>query len=171
MLTRSRRAASVIALAALFTVVAAAPASADVLQQPDLQVRKSGGSYLGNNVYNLDGAGQTIATKLKRKKTKTFEIQVHNDGVLPDTVQLAALPTFPGYKVKYFAGAVDITAALLAGTYETPQLLPLALNNHVIRVDVRAQRSAFLPLTIAVTGFSVLLSADIDLVRVNITPR
>jgi hypothetical protein len=53
----------------------------------------------------------------------TFGISVQNDGVLADRFMVKGTKSAPAnYSVKYFHGKKDITAAVVAGTFETPSL-------------------------------------------------
>jgi hypothetical protein len=89
--------------------------------RPDLWIgpRPAGGfdhvpkGYLGNDIYNTTGHGQTLRKDVPRGQTRTYFLRLFNDGALPAstfTLRAGALPT--GARVHYFHGDRDITASL-----------------------------------------------------------
>ncbi len=91
--------------------------------QPDGLIRNhGGGSFVGENIYNLTGAGQTATTRAPVGTTMTFDVRVQNDGNTVDSFMIMGPGSGGGAKVKYFDGSGDITAAVVAGTYTTPEI-------------------------------------------------
>jgi hypothetical protein len=92
--------------------------------QPDGLIRIKGGvSYIGDNIYNTTAAGQTSLTVVDPGKKATFNIMVQNDGnPLPDSFRILGQGGSASVSVRYYDGAGEITAAVLAGTYTTPVL-------------------------------------------------
>jgi hypothetical protein len=87
--------------------------------RPDGKVSLSKASgYSGNGVYNTTGAGQTKSVKVARGKSRTFYIQVQNDGDDLDTFTLKNVGTPKGgVSIQYFDGATRVTRQLMLGTY------------------------------------------------------
>ncbi|HET7689675.1 MAG TPA: hypothetical protein VFK41_04825 [Nocardioidaceae bacterium] len=91
---------------------------------PDVAVKKAGGSYVGGNVRNRTGAGQTITVRSKRGLTKTFYLLVQNDGNVPDSYSLVGTRSQRGFTTRYFRGSSDVTATVGAGTASSGVLAP-----------------------------------------------
>ena len=70
-----------------------------------------------------------------------------------------------GYAVKYFRGTTDITAAVVAGTYETPLLAPTATYLVTAKVTVKSTAAVGSKVTRLVTLTSVGNSAKKDAVK------
>ena len=80
--------------------------------------------YVGGGFTNA--ANMATAGYVARWATAAilFGISVQNDGTT-DKLKLKATSTnVAGYTVKYFKGATGITAAVVAGTYQTASLAP-----------------------------------------------
>jgi CSLREA domain-containing protein len=93
------------------------------VKKPDGRIRKGSGSFVGNNIYNTTGLNQTKTGSAARGSTITFGISVQNDATKADAFKVvAAGAATAGYTIKYFRGTTDITAAVVAGTYQTPSL-------------------------------------------------
>ena len=86
------------------------------LRQPDGQIATTG-AFLGNNVYNTTGKGQTRSLTVHRNNTGTFKIKVTNDGFATDTFSVKGPGSSGGFTATYKDGATTITAAVVAGTY------------------------------------------------------
>src|SRR5439155_7408168 len=107
-------------------------------RQPDNLIKNSSEStYLGDNVYNGDGTGQTKSQSVKAGRSATFNVMIQNDGSATDTFTVQGTGSSTGFTVNYYtgiSGGADITAAVSAGTYTVNNLGPSA--NQVIRVVV-----------------------------------
>ena len=64
--------------------------------RPDAQLSIGNGSFVGNNVYNVTGAGQTFALRQPRGTTRTFRVRVQNDGGAPSRWSSPAREAPPG---------------------------------------------------------------------------
>ena len=88
---------------------------------PDGKIkRSSSASFVGNDVYNLTAARQTVTATGRRGSSKTFVIREQNDGTVADTIRVKGQGPKPGFSVHYLAGitgTTDITAAVEGGTY------------------------------------------------------
>jgi uncharacterized membrane protein len=74
-------------------------------------------SYIGDNIYNTTGFNQTGAATTAAGTTKTFVVNVQNDGAVTDSYRLKGAASSTGFTVKYFSGTTDITSAVVGGTY------------------------------------------------------
>jgi dipeptidyl aminopeptidase/acylaminoacyl peptidase len=90
--------------------------------QPDGRIKLSGqSSYVGDNVYNLTGTGQTVTAKSATGTSTTWVINDQNDGGSIDSFLLKGPGNRTGFTVHYFAGTTgttDITTAVVNGTYQ-----------------------------------------------------
>ncbi len=86
--------------------------------RPDGEVRHGSASFLGNNVYNSTGSGQTVLVTAKRGTTQTFTIRVSNDGSTADNWSFAeARSSVTGMNRAWNHGSSNVTSAVAAGTY------------------------------------------------------
>jgi hypothetical protein len=118
----------------------AAPASPAVARKPDGRIRLGTHGYpgettsyhaafVGNNIYNTTGAHQTATVENFNELEGafyTFDISIQNDRTKADRfkVKAAGAATRGGWKVAYFHGTTNITAAVVAGTFRTASLAP-----------------------------------------------
>lgn len=92
-------------------------------RRPDGRIRKSSGTFVGNNIYNTTGVNQTKSGSAARGSTITFGISIQNDWSGADRFRVLAGGTVSTmYRVRYFRGTTEITSAVVAGTYTTPAL-------------------------------------------------
>jgi len=116
-------------------------AAAAFFQQPDQSVGSSSStlSALGDGIYNLTGAGQTLS--LVSRKAKRLEGYVHlqNDGnVVSDLVSRGTAGN-RFFKITYLNESGNITASLTAGQLTTPALAPGQIRS--VRVQIEPQKS------------------------------
>jgi hypothetical protein len=109
--------------------------------QADGRIRKGGGAYVGNNIYNDDGSGQARSGSAARGNTIKFSISIQNDGEFADRFELHATGSASSmYTVTYWRGTTNITSAVVAGTYRTASLAPG--DSTVIKAKVKVKASA-----------------------------
>jgi hypothetical protein len=111
--------------------------------RPDALIRKGAGGFVGNRVYNDDGAHQTSSLIRSRGSSATFLIKVQNHGTTTDGLTVAGPGAAGGFGVKYLAGATgtrDITTAVVNGTYRLTKLAPGA--QRLLRLVVTVQGNA-----------------------------
>jgi hypothetical protein len=113
-------------------------------RQPDNQIKNSSdSSYIGDNIYNADGTGQTKSQSVRARASVTYDFLVQNDGSAADSFKVKGSPGSANFTVKYYtglSGGTDITTAITAGTYTVSNLAPGA--TQVLRVVVTAGRNA-----------------------------
>ncbi|MEP7378729.1 MAG: glycine-rich protein [Chloroflexota bacterium] len=91
--------------------------------QPDGRIRVGSHHYIGGDIYNSDGTGQSIAKNAVVGSRILFRIQVQNDGNGPDSFTFQATGSAaPGYAIRYYWKSTEITSAVVAGTFTTPAL-------------------------------------------------
>jgi subtilisin family serine protease len=132
---------------------------------PDGRIRLGTGALVGDDVYDTTGLGQKRTGSAPRGSSITFGISVQNDGTAADSLTLLAGGSSSMYTVKYFEGATDVTAAVMAGTYATPSLAPGA--SHLLTAKVKVTSSATVGSKVArlVTISSVADSTRKDAVK------
>ena len=139
-----------------------------LVRKPDGRIRLgSSGAYVGDNIYNLTGASQSKTGSANSTKTITFEISVQNDGTgSADSFKLKATGAASSkFTVKYFKGATDITAAVVAGSYSTASLAPGATLTITVKVTVKSTAAVGNSVTRLVTITSVGDSTKQDAVK------
>lgn len=109
--------------------------------QPDGRIRRGAtGRYVGDNLYNTTGDGQTRTGSAARGATVTYFVSVQNDALFADELRLRGTATTSRFRVLYFTGGFDITSQVTDGTYTTPTLAPGAAV--VVKVEVKVKSSA-----------------------------
>ncbi len=81
-----------------------------VIGQPDLLIG-TGGTFVGDDIYNETGHHQTLAQRVARGHSLTFSIQVQNDGNASDLILLHGYGA-RGMAVTYMLGSKNITRAM-----------------------------------------------------------
>jgi hypothetical protein len=114
-----------------------------VQAQPDGQISKKATSgYIGNNVYNTTGSGQTISQKQVRNKKRIFYVRVFNDAAGETELTLRGTNAPAGATLKYFLGtsSTDISAAMRSPDGHQVTLDAGAFQ--LIRVEIKLKASA-----------------------------
>jgi hypothetical protein len=137
-----------------------------VIRRPDARIRIGSGSYVGNNFYGTTGGDQSVTRSVAAGRTITFDISAQNDGNRSDRYTFKASgAAAPAYTVKYFRGTTNITAEVVAGTYETSPLAPGATYVITAKVTIKSTAAAGSKVTRLVTLTSVATGAKHDAVR------
>jgi hypothetical protein len=150
--------------------------------QPDatISTRRGSKTYIGAGVINSTGADQTVSRKSARKRTKVFYIRCQNTGSTVDTFTVLGGGNVPqGVSVQYFVGAmpkeaVEITSAVVAGTYTTASLAPGAItgNATLLRVQVTADSDALSgSYSTLITFRSTSNPSKVDAVKTTLTVK
>ncbi|MDF1859416.1 MAG: FG-GAP repeat protein [Verrucomicrobiales bacterium] len=95
---------------------------------------------LGNDRYNLTGAGQTQKLTSKRARQVKTTLKIENDGEIPDRFKLRGSRGNSVFGVTYQSGGATVTGAVVTGTYETNDLLPGESEAISIRVKPKASK-------------------------------
>lgn len=112
-----------------------------ILEPCDPQYEDCQPTWFGNNIYNTTAVGQRAGffdqQGVSYDGPIVFRIRIQNDGARTDRFRVIATGSTSGYRVKFFRGTTDITAAVKAGTYRTPTLAPGAVYKIKARVTLR----------------------------------
>ena len=121
--------------------------------RPDAMVRVEGRSgYLGQNMYNTTGRGQTGVRAIGARGAATFEVLVQTNGSQPDTLRLRGSRHTTRFAVQYFLGAQEVTRQVKAGSLLLGDLAPG--EGRTLRVRIATRR-----VMAAGTSFRVDLAA------------
>jgi hypothetical protein len=95
------------------------------LRRPDARIGTLlAGPFSGNNIYSAAGAGEARTIPVVRGHSGTLFADIQNDGLVADSFKVHATGAARGFTVRYFHGATNVTAAVMAGTYSTGNLAP-----------------------------------------------
>lgn len=94
-------------------------------QQPDMAVSlaKTSG-YLGDDVYNTTGQGQTRTAKARRGRSATFFLRAQNDGNVTNTLRLKAGTPAAGTQVSYLLDGANVTRGMRSASGLGVRLAP-----------------------------------------------
>lgn len=116
------------------------PGPTPAVAQVDNLIRKAGeAAYVGNNIYNANGSGQSKRQFVAAGARAVYHVQVQNDGSVSNSFRVSAWESGTGWSVRYYdalSGGNDITLQVQNGTWMTPVLMPGAAC--VLRVEVTA---------------------------------
>ena len=86
--------------------------------RPDGMLALGNGPFVGDNVVNADGTGQSlVGVPIARRRTINFRWRVQNDGTSPDVISLRGQAVANGFTVRFWSGTTNITSSVLAGSY------------------------------------------------------
>jgi hypothetical protein len=140
--------------------------------QPDARIKRSGGSFKGNDVYNLTGAGQTVALTPPAGSKRLVYMLIENDGDTADSFSLETTGAEPvGYELRYFRSRTDeeLTTAINANTFVTPVLQPGKHFRIRIRVSTTGAANVGETLTRLFTFTSVNDGSKQDAAKLTVT--
>lgn len=90
--------------------------------QPDLLVKNAGdAAYLGNNLFNTNGLGQTVQQTIPRTVEAMFDLQIINKGTSADRFVITGPLSTPGTAIRYTDDS-GLALPMAAGGWTTPQL-------------------------------------------------
>ena len=134
--------------------------------QPDGRIALWTGAYVGNNLYNDNGASQTKSGKAKIGYIVEFNLSLQNDGDQADSFQLSVSDgSTTMYRLKFYRGSTDITAKVMAGTYTTPTMAKGGAVVITVDVIVKKEATAGSSVTRLVTITSVGDNAQLDALK------
>jgi len=143
--------------------------------RPDAHIRRSSEStFVGNDVYNTTGAGQTKAVTSLKGERRSFVVRMQNDGSGADGLRLHGCTAAPGFHVRYFmgvTGTTEITAAVVNGTYTRSAVVPggTAAVRLEVTSDATTASGAVQSCLLTVTSTSAPTVADAVLARVTVS--
>ena len=94
-----------------------------VTYQPDNWIRNQGGSWYGDDVYNLTGNNQAAYQPVADNVTANYEIRIQNDGSTSDSFVVTGNATSGNWTVEYYDSlSVNITANVIGSGWSTGAL-------------------------------------------------
>jgi hypothetical protein len=143
------------------------------LYRPDMQIRlASETAFVGNNVYNTTGSGQTKAVSSARGERRSFVARVQNDGSTADGFTFRGCTATNGFTVRYFSGATgttEITSAVVNGTYTVTGVAPGATKAIRLEVTTGSATPPGTAQSCLITGTSTTAPTTMDAVLAVVT--
>jgi hypothetical protein len=140
-------------------------------QQPDGQIRRlSDGAITGDNIYNLDGTGQTRLRAVVPGAKWSFAVQVQNDGDVTDDITVTAPPSSSPFTVRYFVSYFDITSQVTGGGFTFTGIAPGQIQRLPVQFNV-APDAPLESLTEPLVTFTSKTTQGADAVRVGVVVR
>ncbi|MES2923614.1 MAG: choice-of-anchor tandem repeat GloVer-containing protein [Verrucomicrobiota bacterium] len=87
--------------------------------RPDLLVGLKKSALKGNGIYNTTGAGQTQAVRVPIGGDVKVPMKIQNDAPVPDSLAVRGTAGNTNFRVNYFHGTKNVTASVVAGTFNT----------------------------------------------------
>jgi hypothetical protein len=138
--------------------------------RPDAQVKLSGAaSYVGDNIYNTTGNNQTLGVTTAAGTSRTFVVNVQNDGTATGSYVLQGPANSTGFTVKYLDGTTDITTAVVNGTYAVTGIAPGSAKSIQMSVTVAAGVAAGSAKSGLVTARSTQSTTARDVIKTVVT--
>jgi hypothetical protein len=137
--------------------------------QPDGRVRLgTTGAFKGDGIYNTGGKNQKVTGTAARGSWITYQVSFQNDSpTSSDTFTVGATGAATAdYTVKFLEGNADITADVLAGTYQVGPLQAGVETKIRVRIKVRNSAPAGSQVTRTVTMTSLTDPTKVDAVKV-----
>jgi glutamyl endopeptidase len=137
-----------------------------VRHRADAHVRRSDDqAFVGGDVVNTTGQGQTRSASVGRSRSATFYVRVQNDGSVADRFKVQGTGTSAGFTVRWLSGRTDVTAAVRAGTFRTASLAPGAITSLRVVLTAKASSARGQVVTVSTQATSEAVPARTDLVR------
>ena len=141
-----------------------------VYYQPDGVIRRGSHAFVGNNIFNADGTGQTQTLTPVVGARVLFRIAVQNDGNAADRFTIHATgAVVSGYRIRYYWKSHEITSSVVAGTYTTRLLAP----GHRFGIEAWVMVLTTPPASVSrlVTLTSVTDGSKVDAVKFIVDPQ
>jgi hypothetical protein len=102
------------------------------------------GNFLGLEVFDPNGAGQTQEHKVKQGATGSVPFQIGNFGQSPESFLLKGCKSSKGFKVSYSDESGKVTDEVTDGSYETESLAPaeIAADTQELSLKVKVAKDA-----------------------------
>ena len=126
-------------------------------------------TFVGDAVYNTTASGQSRTSSVRRGNTGGFVMRFRNEASATDTIRFQGPGNSTGFTVQYLAGTTDVTAAVVAGTFEFEDLAANATRNLKVKVTVAANATVNSTKTVKVTATSVGDPTKRDAVKAKVT--
>jgi hypothetical protein len=120
------------------------------------------GTWVGDNIYNNDGSGQTVELQMLPHQTEFAGVKVENDGGVADSFTIKGDAGTADVSVSYWLDGGDVTGQVVAGTLASGTLQPG--ENIVLTVRVTRKDGVLQPPGCKVTATSASDPAQSDTV-------
>jgi len=104
--------------------IVTAPFQITLLQPDGMIRRRSDGAITGDNIYNLDGSGQTRIRGVAPGTTWSFAVRLENDGDVAGDIRVTAPPSSPPFTVRYLVANFNITSKVTGGGFTFTDVAP-----------------------------------------------
>ncbi len=139
--------------------------------QADARLGLTPAATVGNNLYNLNGAGQVVSSSIRRRggMGKTW-FAIQNDGPQSDSSTVRGASGNTKFTAKYLDGASNVTAAVVAGRWIAGPLAPGG--SRVLKISITARtRLVGQKHRLGLTATSLADASGRDAAAVNATSR
>jgi hypothetical protein len=138
--------------------------------QPDGEIATAKtGPYVGNDIYNTTGRGQTKMATIVPGTSVSFYVHLQNEGSAVDSFILKGPGGGGGFVVHYFHDKADITTSVVAGAYPTGSVASGATVSFRITVKARLTVTAGSTKTVRLLDTSVADGTKQDAVKAAVS--
>jgi uncharacterized delta-60 repeat protein len=140
-----------------------------VIGQPDLRIG-TGGTLIGDGIYNETGNHQTLSRRVSRGHSFSFSVNVQNDGNAPDQI-LVRGGFGRGYRITYSLAGKDVTRSVLGFIGKKLALDPGQSKTLKVVVKVSSKATIGKVLKVRTDGYSFNTLDAEDAVLAKITVK
>jgi hypothetical protein len=141
------------------------------LNQPDTLIGFSKRQLRGDNRYDSRGTAQTQGVKIARGSSKTALIFIQNDAATTNTIRVKGSATSRKIAVRYVYQGTDVTAAVVAGTFELEDLATGEGKYLKVTAKVKTRARAGITFPILIDATSAADDTAIDRVIYKVRTR
>ena len=109
-----------------------------VVRRLDALLRRGGGSFVGNGVFSSDGTGQTRRADVTASGRVTFTARVESESNVKTRALVRGTGSTRRFLVTYRRDGIDVTSAVVAGTFTSRTLAPGATEDLTVTVTPRS---------------------------------
>jgi hypothetical protein len=125
-------------------------------------------AFVGDGVYNTTAVNQTRNASVRRGQTGKFVVQVRNEANTTDSIRVKGPASGGGFTLRYFNGTTDVTAQVVAGTFQFTNLAPNATAKLKVKVTVAGTATINATKTVKIKFTSVADSTKKDTVAAKV---
>jgi len=165
----------------LMATSTANPANVDVVKevllitnhQPDMQLSQNGKAYIGTNIFNTTGAGQSMMRNVDNGVPVTYYMLVQNAGNTSDSFVLTGPGSSANWSVSYLTlqGLQDITANVTGTGWTTAMLAPGATADCWVTITPGMNNYGGAYNWVPVKATSTLDSTKVDVAKPGVTVK
>ena len=137
------------------------------LAKPDMWIRNSYDTYLGDDIHNTDGANQTKNQQARVGTTVMYLFQVQNDGPATDTLKVTGTAGGNGWSIYYkdTATNANVTTAVTGSGWSTGPLAAGAKKGLYVQLVPSASLALGSMKTLTITAASTTDGSRTDIVK------